>query len=146
MLIRYRRPDDPTVHIGVQDGGATRRLEAPTIASLLAGSQAELHEAAAGAGPVETAEIRLLAPVDGDTEVWAAGVTYRRSRDARMEEAREADPYERVYQAARPELFFKSVAWRVRGPGETIGIRADSTMDVPEPELAVVLTTAGEIA
>jgi 2-dehydro-3-deoxy-D-arabinonate dehydratase len=80
----------------------------------------------------------LLPPVDGQ-EVWAAGVTYLRSRDARAEEAIEASPYDRVYEAQRPELFFKAPGWRVRGPGGAIGIRSDSTWDVPEPELTLVL-------
>lgn len=77
------------------------------------------------------------APIQSQ-EVWAAGVTYERSRDARSEEAVDADPYERVYAAKRPELFFKATPGRVRGPGEKIAIRSDSTWDVPEPELAVV--------
>jgi 2-dehydro-3-deoxy-D-arabinonate dehydratase len=89
---------------------------------------------------------RLLAPIDSQ-EVWAAGVTYERSRDARMEESAEASVYDRVYDAARPELFFKAPGWRVRGHGEPVGIRDDSDWDVPEPELALVvaadLTIAG---
>jgi 2-dehydro-3-deoxy-D-arabinonate dehydratase len=81
---------------------------------------------------------KLLAPV-GSQEIWAAGVTYLRSREARVEEAIEASPYDRVYEAERPELFFKSAGWRARGPAEAIGIRSDSTWDVPEPELTLVL-------
>jgi 2-dehydro-3-deoxy-D-arabinonate dehydratase len=88
---------------------------------------------------------RILAPID-DQEVWAAGVTYLRSRDARIEESAEPTVYDRVYDAARPELFFKSVAWRVRGPGEPIGVRADSPWNVPEPELALVVAADGQIA
>ena len=73
-------------------------------------------------------------------EVWAAGVTYERSREARVEESeRAADVYELVYDAERPELFFKSAAWRVTGDGESVAIRADSAVDVPEPELGLVL-------
>ncbi len=83
-------------------------------------------------------------PVESQ-EVWAAGLTYRRSRDARMEESAAPDPYERAYAAARPELFFKATANRVRGPGEAIAIRRDSTWDVPEPELAVVCNAALEV-
>ncbi|QRP49140.1 fumarylacetoacetate hydrolase family protein [Amycolatopsis sp. FDAARGOS 1241] len=86
-----------------------------------------------------------LAPVDDDTEVWAAGVTYEVSREARMEESGDAAIYARVYDAERPELFFKSIGRRVRGPGEVIGVREDSTWDVPEPELAVVANALGEI-
>ena len=89
----------------------------------------------------------LLAPVSGRTEVWAAGVTYQRSRAARMVESEHsADIYDRVYAAERPELFFKSAAWRVSGPGAPVSVRADSSIDVPEPELAVVLNYAGEVA
>jgi 2-dehydro-3-deoxy-D-arabinonate dehydratase len=78
--------------------------------------------------------------------VWAAGVTYQQSRAARVEESeRSATVYEQVYDADRPELFFKSVAWRVVGDGEPIAVRDDSKVDVPEPELAVVVNAAGEI-
>lgn len=80
---------------------------------------------------------RLRAPI-GSQEVWAAGVTYERSLAARAEEAVSADPYERVYSAARPELFLKATPARVRGPLQAVNIRSDSTWDVPEPELAVV--------
>src|SRR5207302_2057823 len=81
---------------------------------------------------------RLLAHPD-DQEVWAAGVTYERSRDARMEESTEASVYDHVYDAVRPELFFKAPGWRVRGPAERVGIRRDSDWNVPEPELALVV-------
>ncbi|MFQ5929972.1 MAG: fumarylacetoacetate hydrolase family protein [Acidobacteriota bacterium] len=72
-------------------------------------------------------------------EVWAAGVTYRISREERQKESALPEPYARVYQAERPELFFKATAQRCVGPFEAIGIRGDSTWDVPEPELALVL-------
>ncbi len=78
-------------------------------------------------------------------EVWAAGVTYERSRDARMLEAVSADPYERVYGAERPEIFLKATPGRVRGPGEPVTIRSDSSWDVPEPELAVVCNSRLEV-
>ena len=77
--------------------------------------------------------------------MWAAGVTYRRSLEARTDEAVSADPYDRVYSAERPELFFKATANRVRGPGEAVFIRSDSTWDVPEPELAVVCNSRLEV-
>jgi 2-dehydro-3-deoxy-D-arabinonate dehydratase len=89
-------------------------------------------------GPVPS-KARTLAPVSGLQEVWAAGVTYERSREARVEETTHASPYDRVYEAERPELFFKAQGWRVRGPSDPIGIRADSGWDVPEPELALIL-------
>ena len=94
----------------------------------------------------ETTEVvRLLPPVDALTEVWAAGVTYKRSRAAREEESDQPDVYSRVYDADRPELFFKSVAWRVVGTGEPIGVRSDSAINAPEPEIALVCNSFGEI-
>jgi 2-dehydro-3-deoxy-D-arabinonate dehydratase len=85
------------------------------------------------------------APIDPEQEVWAAGVTYLRSRDARRAESTAADIYERVYEAARPELFFKSLGWRVAGSGMPIRIRADSRWNVPEPELVLVINSHREI-
>lgn len=91
--------------------------------------------------PVPLAEATLLAPVDHQ-EIWAAGVTYLRSQTARMEESEAAAScYDRVYAAARPELFFKALPSRVAGPGKPIRIRADSKWNVPEPELALVLNS-----
>lgn len=89
----------------------------------------------------------LLAPI-GSQEVWAAGVTYLRSRDARMEEAQAAgggDFYDKVYVAERPELFFKSQAHRVAGPESPVYIRQDSTWNVPEPELTLFINAEGSI-
>jgi 2-dehydro-3-deoxy-D-arabinonate dehydratase len=80
----------------------------------------------------------VVAPVEGQ-EVWAAGVTYLRSRDARREEAADPTPYDLVYEAERPELFFKAPGWRCVGPGEPIGVRRDSAWNVPEAEIAIVL-------
>ncbi len=89
----------------------------------------------------------LLPPI-GTQEVWAAGVTYYRSRDARMDEAKAAgggDFYARVYDAPRPEIFFKSAAHRVVGPGQAVRIRRDSKWNVPEPELTLVINRTGRI-
>ena len=89
----------------------------------------------------------LLAPID-DQEVWAAGVTYFRSRTARMEESKAATGgsfYDLVYNAERPELFFKAAAWRVQGSGGTVRIRRDARWNVPEPELALLISPAGRI-
>ncbi|GAB3717449.1 hypothetical protein GCM10027592_59560 [Spirosoma flavus] len=89
----------------------------------------------------------LLAPI-GRQEVWASGVTYLRSRDARMEESKKAGGdnfYDRVYDADRPELFFKATPERVVGPGANVRIRADSTWNVPEPELTLFITSSGKI-
>jgi 2-dehydro-3-deoxy-D-arabinonate dehydratase len=88
---------------------------------------------------------KLLAPVEPTQEVWAAGVTYLRSRDAREEESQVKDVYSRVYEAKRPELFFKAPGWRVAGHDMPIRVRADSAWNVPEPELALVINSAGEI-
>ena len=92
--------------------------------------------------PLES--VTLTAPID-QQEVWAAGVTYLRSRNARMEESSQKDIYDRVYDADRPELFLKATPNRVSGPGEAIAIRGDSEWDVPEPELVVLLNARGEI-
>ncbi|WP_345763105.1 fumarylacetoacetate hydrolase family protein [Diaminobutyricibacter sp. McL0608] len=85
----------------------------------------------------------VLSPVDPGQEVWAAGVTYLRSRDGRIEESTDGTPYDRVYEAERPELFFKSTGARVIGPGGQVGVRADSAWNVPEPELGIVLDSGG---
>lgn len=90
---------------------------------------------------------RILAPI-GSQEVWAAGVTYYRSRTARMEESRTGgggDFYDRVYAAERPELFFKATPHRVAGPGQQVRIRRDSKWNVPEPELALAISSSGTI-
>ncbi|MCI0681128.1 MAG: fumarylacetoacetate hydrolase family protein [Gemmataceae bacterium] len=85
-------------------------------------------------------DVDFLAPVD-QQEVWAAGVTYKRSQEARERESVGAARfYDLVYSAPRPELFFKAPAWRVAGPGERVHIRKDSTWSVPEPELALVIS------
>lgn len=87
----------------------------------------------------------LLAPIDAVQDVWAAGVTYMRSRVAREHESATADIYERVYDADRPEIFPKAAGWRVSGPEEGIRVRADSTWNVPEPELVIVINQDSEI-
>ena len=101
-----------------------------------------LVDAKATAAPSE-----LRAPLQSQ-EVWAAGVTYLRSRTARMEEAKEAGGgsfYDRVYEADRPELFFKSTPHRVAAPGTAVRIRADGKWNVPEPELTLAINAAGKI-
>jgi len=87
----------------------------------------------------------LLAPIEGQ-EIWAAGVTYYRSRTARMAESEEGGSfYDRVYRAERPELFFKGTPHRVAGPGGTVRIRGDSKWNVPEPELALLVSPGAKI-
>lgn len=97
------------------------------------------------AQPVPSAEVTFLAPIDRQ-EVWAAGVTYKRSQIARMEESESgASHYDKVYSAPRPELFFKGTASRVSGPGEPVRVRADSNWSVPEPEFTLVLNPGMQI-
>ncbi len=89
----------------------------------------------------------ILAPI-GNQELWACGVTYLRSKVGRQEESKDsggADFYSKVYDAERPEVFFKSTAHRVVGHGGKVAIRKDSTWDVPEPELTLVVTSSGKI-
>jgi 2-dehydro-3-deoxy-D-arabinonate dehydratase len=117
-----------------------------TIDGLLGGPPGALAAALRGpAAGLVPPGARVVAPIGGQ-EVWAAGVTYTRSRDARVLESGTPDPYERVYRAERPELFLKATPGRARGPGEQVGIRGDSEWDVPEPELAVVADRSGHIA
>ena len=87
----------------------------------------------------------LLPPIEADQEVWASGVTYLRSRDARKVESTVGDVYQMVYEAERPELFFKSIGWRTVGVDVPVRIRADSTWNVPEPELVLVMNQWKEI-
>ncbi|HEY0717229.1 MAG TPA: fumarylacetoacetate hydrolase family protein [Streptosporangiaceae bacterium] len=160
-LIRFRSVDQNEPRVGVLDedtpaagggvapGTVTTLAGPPALADLLALPADQFRKVLThpGGDQIPLDGLQLLAPVDGRTEVWAAGVTYERSRDARIDESAEsADAYDRVYTAERPELFFKSVSWRVRGPGRAVSVRADSTVDVPEPELAAVLNYAGEVA
>ena len=87
----------------------------------------------------------LLAPIEPMHEVWAAGVTYLRSREARLVESDTKDIYDKVYEADRVELFFKAIGWRVKGHGEPVRIRGDSHWNVPEPELTLVINVDNEI-
>jgi 2-dehydro-3-deoxy-D-arabinonate dehydratase len=101
-----------------------------------------------GTAPTDPLPERELLPPIGSQEVWAAGVTYLRSRTARMEESSTAggsDFYDRVYHAHRPELFFKATPHRVVGHGQTMRLRPDSRWNVPEPELTLAFTNRGEL-
>ena len=91
------------------------------------------------------AEDPLLPPIEPAHEVWASGVTYLQSREARELESTEADAYEKVYDAERPELFFKALGWRVVGHGDMVRVRGDSRWNVPEPELVLVVNSGMEI-
>jgi 2-dehydro-3-deoxy-D-arabinonate dehydratase len=146
-IVRFVLTDGDRPLVGVSDGSTVTEL-AGTLGELLRLTAAELRDRClAAAGPRhDAATVRVLPPADGRMEVWAAGVTYRRSREARMTESEQsADVYEQVYDAERPELFFKSAAWRVTGDGESVAIRTDSAIDVPEPELGLVLNRHAEV-
>lgn len=128
---------------GDAETGPAELLEEASLDALLAELGGLERAMSQGVAPIPK-DARVLPPVEGQ-EVWAAGVTYLRSREARKEESDVPDHYDRAYEADRPELFFKSVPGRVRGAGDRIGIRADSTWDVPEPELGVVADAGGTI-
>lgn len=145
QLVRFAANDGP--RLGIVDGPTLYPLDPKlSLATLLSQPLSEIRDHLQAAGEAHpSSDIALLAPVDGHTEVWAAGVTYERSKHARISESQhEADVYDRVYDADRPELFFKSVAWRVIGPNQSVAIRADSEINVPEPELAVVYNAHAE--
>jgi 2-dehydro-3-deoxy-D-arabinonate dehydratase len=151
-LCLYRTEATGAHQLGLIEGDQVIDIEATggpgTLAGALALSLADLRmavEAAAGEASVPLASVELAAPVDYQ-EVWAAGVTYLRSRDARMEESTQQDVYAQVYDAERPEVFLKATPDRVSSPGEPIAIRGDSTWDVPEPEVALLINAGGEIA
>jgi 2-dehydro-3-deoxy-D-arabinonate dehydratase len=150
-IVRFTTSGAARARAGISDGLSVTELTMASIAELLREPAAEVQrrcESAAGTGGVRypLSEVTLLAPIDGRMEVWAAGVTYELSQRERMKESQGAARlYAQVYEAERPELFFKSAAWRVSGPGQPIAVRADSAIDVPEPELALVLNAQGEI-
>lgn len=147
LIVRFLSPgaDRPTVGVRVAD--TVTELPVAGVGELLRLPLAELRTALTSGGPeLDAREVRFLPPVDQRMEVWAAGVTYQRSREARITESeRAADVYDLVYDAERPELFFKSAAWRVTGDGESVSVRTDSEIDVPEPELGLVVNSAAEI-
>jgi 2-dehydro-3-deoxy-D-arabinonate dehydratase len=148
-IVRYLTGDSPKPRVGVSDAGGLgpHPLDAGSLGSLLAKSSSAIQAAveAATENAATRGEVTLLPPADGRMEIWAAGVTYTRSREARLEESGGADIYQKVYEAPRPELFFKSVPWRVVTDAEPIAIRRDSALNVPEAELAIVVNSAAEI-
>ncbi|CAN1645378.1 COG3970 Fumarylacetoacetate (FAA) hydrolase family protein [Candidatus Nanopelagicaceae bacterium] len=115
----------------------------PTLTEAMHLTLEELKVRTAKTGAEVTGD--LAAPIAPEIELWGAGVTYLRSRDARKEESGVPDVYQRVYEADRPELFFKSTAVRARGTGANIGIRYDSEASVPEPEVAIYINRHREI-
>jgi 2-dehydro-3-deoxy-D-arabinonate dehydratase len=124
--------------------GVHREVEGlPTLTEAMHLTLAELKARTADAKTPVTGS--LAAPIAPEIELWGAGVTYLRSRDARKEESGVPDVYQRVYEADRPELFFKSTAVRARGTNAPIGIRYDSEASVPEPEVAIYINKHREI-
>ena len=149
-LCRFRQGNGP-VRVGLTDNETIRDLTAVGVESLT--SILESDDPAAAVVELESKaqtivrldDVQLLSPVE-EQEVWAAGVTYLRSKAARMEESDfSATAYDRVYDAERPEIFFKSLPNKVVGPGGSVGIRRDARWNVPEPELALVLNSRGRI-
>jgi len=116
-----------------------------TLSTLLEMPRGKMFEVVKTFSNAESAVGEEEAPIDPYQEVWAAGVTYLKSRDARKAESATADIYQKVYEAERPELFSKALGWRVSGNRETIRIRKDSHWNVPEPELVLVINSHSEI-
>ena len=147
-LCRFKTAEG-AVRIGrLQDNETVADLTAAgfeSLTALLEDTEALAQAEAADAPTVPLATVSLLAPVERQ-EVWAAGVTYLRSKKARMEESDfSANAYDQVYDAPRPEIFFKSLPEKVVHPGEPVGIRADATWNVPEPELTLVVNSRKEL-
>lgn len=115
------------------------------LRSLLKVQRSAMHDLIEHALTSEPVQGPFLAPIEDTQEVWASGVTYQRSREARQEESTMGSVYDRVYSAQRPELFFKSNGWRVVGPQQPVRFRADSAWNVPEPELTAVINQFGEV-
>lgn len=142
----------PDCRWGVREPDGTVLELSPTDAPSLAAVLRDPDPAARVQAALRTPRARhaagtvvFLAPVD-EQEVWAAGVTYLRSKTARMEESEfSATAYDRVYDAPRPELFFKALPAKVVGPDQPVGVRRDSRWTVPEPELALVISPAGKV-
>jgi 2-dehydro-3-deoxy-D-arabinonate dehydratase len=134
----------------LEHGGSSFRVPERSWDALIAHPDLHGYLVSVAVDPNRVADFagaQTLAPI-GSQEVWAAGVTYYRSRDARMAEAKDAgggDFYDRVYSAERPELFFKATASRVAAPGEAVRIRSDAKWSVPEPELTLVINPRGKI-
>ena len=125
------------------DGKHSGVEKIPTLTEAMHLTLAELKSAVSKTSGAITGE--LVAPISPEIELWGAGVTYLRSRDARKEESGVPDVYQRVYEADRPELFFKSNAVRARGTNSPVGIRYDSAASVPEPEVAIYINRYREI-
>ncbi len=153
QLCRFVVAGETTPRLGILADETIQEIggdnEVVSLDRLLGMPAARLQEILTNLDPArgrthQRADCTLRAPIENQ-EVWACGVTYERSRDARMRESSQASVYDLVYDADRPEVFFKATPGRVVGPGVPVVIRADSGWDVPEPELALVLNNALEI-
>jgi 2-dehydro-3-deoxy-D-arabinonate dehydratase len=149
MQLAKVRQSDGSTRYGALEGDRVHFFDWPLMLGNLlaspdpAGHAAELRDRSKSSEALD--RLRLLAPVCHQ-EVWAAGVTYKRSKIAREEESAGAAAfYDKVYTADRPELFLKAAAWRVVGPGGQVRIRKDGKWNVPEPELALVISPAMKI-
>jgi len=148
-LCRFRQGDgEPRIGLLREDDQIVHLSGVPSLAALL--EEGDVAQKAQQLGSNNSAsfalsQVQLLPPVDRQ-EVWAVGVTYLRSKKARMEESNfSATAYDRVYDAPRPELFFKAMPEKVVGNADSVGIRKDAKWNVPEPELAFVINSRGRI-
>ena len=150
-LCRFTAASHPDVRVGLIEDGSVRDLTVAGVRRLddlleradLAEQLTRLRQSAPVERPVD--EVRLVTPVESQ-EIWAAGVTYLRSKQARMEESDfSARAYDHVYEAARPEIFFKAVPEKVVSSGAAVGIRRDARWNVPEPELTLVINSSGAL-
>lgn len=116
-----------------------------SLSRLLQVGRDEMMTTLQGQSSTDKAGGRLLAPIDDEQEIWASGVTYITSREARMAESESKDVYKAVYDAERPELFYKASGWRVVGPNREVRLRKDSRWNVPEPELTLLINKEGEV-
>lgn len=131
--------------LGVKTANGVRPIAVSSWNQLLQIPLAEVKAVIESTQGDEIELAQILPPVDPAGEVWAAGVTYLRSRDARTEESGVPDVYTRVYDADRPEIFFKAIGRKVVTNNDWVGIRYDSQMSVPEPEIAVLVNSHKEI-
>jgi 2-dehydro-3-deoxy-D-arabinonate dehydratase len=142
-ICRFKKPSGAIVFGIVRENGIQELQHFETLSELLAEKVANLDQEPGG--DLYSAVTALLAPAD-QQETWAAGVTYLRSKKARMDESEfSASAYDKVYEAPRPELFFKSLPEKLAAPGETVGIRRDAKWNVPEPELALVVNSKAQL-
>jgi 2-dehydro-3-deoxy-D-arabinonate dehydratase len=150
-LCRFTAAPTPEARVGLVEAGSVHDLTAAGVRRLddlferqdLAEELARIRRVALPLFPLD--QVRLLTPVESQ-EIWAAGVTYLRSKQARMEESDfSARAYDHVYEAARPEIFFKAVPEKVVASGDAVGIRRDARWSVPEPELTLVINSSGSL-